>query len=131
MKRLRDRVLLVLSALGLLAISLAGTFVLFPFGLGKLWPFTVTIFVVLVWAAASEIKRRSKTVQRKWPLGVALLTFFIAHLLAVGWLLLHVGRDWGVPHFFVLGVIEVMVAGVVFEQAYRRSVRSTGRSSEV
>lgn len=90
----------------------------------------MTLFALLLTATASEPKRRSKALYLKWPLAVGLLMFFVAHLLAAGWLFLHVGRDWGIPHFFVLGVIEVTVGGVIFEQAYRLSVRPTGESSQ-
>jgi hypothetical protein len=126
MKWLYDRLLLIGSALALLTLTIAGMFVLTALGLkepwGKLWPWTVILFLILIVAAVSEIRRRRKKLLRTWPLIGTLLIFLVAHLVVLGWMLGGVVRDWRMPQFYVLGVVEVMLAGIVFEQAYALSI---------
>jgi hypothetical protein len=61
---LRDKLLLVVAALGLAGLLLAGLFAAEGLGLrrhfGLVWLYTVLLFVVLVSTALAEIRRRSE-----------------------------------------------------------------------
>jgi len=123
---LRDRLLLVVSAVGLLAAMLTGLYVLSVFDLdqhlGLLWLYTVLLFLALLVGAGSEIKRRSRKLHRKWPLVIFVMMFFIAHTAVIGLLLTGPGRDWRMLHFYVVSVIEVLIFAFLFERIYARCV---------
>jgi hypothetical protein len=126
---LRDRLLLVITALGLVAVVLGGGFALSAIGtadhLRIVWPYTVLLFVALLATAFSEVKRRSAKLHRKWPLIAAVGAFLIGHIVVVGWLVDRIGREWRGVQFYLLSIVEVILFGVVFESAYGWS-RTTG-----
>ena len=90
--------------------------------MGLVWLYTVLLFLVLVSTAVAEIKRRSTKLYRRWPIVAAILLFLTGHLVGLAWLLGVVAVEWRMPQFYVVSIVEVILFGLVFEQAYSKCV---------
>jgi hypothetical protein len=93
LNRLRDRFLLVLTALGVGAVLLlAGLAVGRP--LSSVAIFGVLFFGSIAFIEGQEIRRRRAGLRRWWPLALAWLLFAAAYLLVLGWATLQFGVKW-------------------------------------
>lgn len=122
MNWMRDRLMLLVSALSLGALLVGGTVLVermnFRSMFVDLWIYTVLLFLVIVVSGINELKRRRKKLYRVWPLVVGVLGLLLIHLLAVGVLLNVTGREWGMPEGLAATYAEFFIAVVVLERVY-------------
>ena len=130
---LKDRSLLLLCGIALLAVSVGGMFVVDSVGLdehwGMLWLYSVFLALALFAIAREVITRRARKIYRRWPLLAVTALFLVLHVAVVGWLLSGPGREWRMAHFYVLSLVEVIVFGLAFGQAYTWSTTREWRAN--
>jgi hypothetical protein len=92
LNRLRDRFLLVLTALGVGAVLLLAAALWRP--LSSVAIFGVLFTGSIAFIEGQDIRRRRAGLRRCWPLALAWLLFAAAYLLVLGWATLQFGVKW-------------------------------------
>lgn len=121
MSWLRDRLFLVVASCVMLGLMVGGGVALERRGLSEwtaVWTYTLVMFVVLVSAGVSELRRRGQKLYRIWPLIATLALFLALHVLAIGWLVIHFGGELKGPYYLITGVAETIVFGLLMQSAY-------------